>query len=579
MSAFEPTPAPTLRGLQAYGVPRSQTPVDLVLDGNEGLLPPASLLEGLADIDPELLRRYPSAAPLERELARAAGVEAERVLVTAGADEALDRMCRAYLFAGREIVLPRPTFSMIAHYAGLAGGRVVEVPWPTGPYPLDEVLAAVTEATAIVACVTPNNPTGAHATGEEVERLARALPGTLVLLDLAYAEFAEEDLMPRAVALDNVLVLRTFSKALGLAGLRVGYAVGSRAVIEPLRAAGGPYSVSALSLLLAERALGVEGPACRAFVARVQGERTELARLLADLGAEPRPSQGNFVCCDFRDPAWVQEASAGLGVGLRRFDSDPDLARCLRITCPGNARDFERLCHALRTALAPQALLFDLDGVLADVTGSYRRAMVETAASFGVTLDPEEITAAKLAGDANNDWELTQRLLAHRGVEVDLAEVTRRFEELYQGTGEQPGLHTTETLLTDRALLESLARRVPLGIVTGRPRRDLDRFMEAADIESVMSVSVALEDATPKPDPAPVLCALERLGVQSAWMVGDTPDDVRAARAAGVCPLGLLSPSERATDGAVQERVTRGLLAAGAARVLDRLEDLEEMLP
>jgi beta-phosphoglucomutase-like phosphatase (HAD superfamily) len=104
----------------------------------------------------------------------------------------------------------------------------------------------------------------------------------------------------------------------------------------------------------------------------------------------------------------------------------------------------------------PEAILFDLDGVLADVSRSYRECVIATAAGYGVPVTPDEVARMKAAGNANNDWELTWRILGGKGVETTLEEVTARFEELYQGTEEEPGLRRTETLLCEVGWLKRL---------------------------------------------------------------------------------------------------------------------------
>lgn len=574
MGSFRPEIASPLARTKPYAVPRAARPLDLFLDGNEGAEPSPELMRHALSLGPELLRRYPSAGILERELARRHGVPPERVIVTAGADEGLDRLCRALLTGERAILLPSPTFVMIPHYAHLAGATIVEVPWLRGPYPTGEVLARVDGRTAIVGFVTPNNPTGLAASGAALLELARGAPRALVLVDHAYAEFADEDLTGLALGIENALVLRTFSKAYGLAGLRVGYAIGPAEVIDAMRAAGGPYSVSTPSLAIAARAL--ELPSNASYLAEVKHERGLLRELLLALGAEAEPSQANFVLGRFRDEVFVHEALASLGIAVRRFPGAALLEGALRITCPGRVEPFARLTHALSTALAPQALLFDVDGVLADVSGSYRRAIVETAASFGALVTAADVAALKARGDANNDWIVTQRLLAERGIQAPLAEVTQRFEDLYQGTRHHTGLWESETLLADRGMLERLARRLPLALVTGRPRRDLARFLERHGLAELFRATVCLEDGPTKPRPEPVAAALARLSVTRAWMIGDTPDDVAAARAACVVPLCILGQSERAAD---PEGSTRALLASGAARVLDSLAELEALLP
>jgi len=563
-------PAGRVAGIQAYRVPAHPAPLDLDLRGNEGAVPDEALFEALRGA--ELLRRYPDAGPLERRLARRLGVDADRVVVTAGGDDALDRICRAVLEPGRRAVLPVPGFEMTTRYARLAGAEVVPVPWPGAAFPRQAVCDAIDADTGLVALTSPNNPTGAVASAEDLDALARACRrvGALLLVDLAYTEFAELDLCPQALALDNTVVVRTVSKAWGLAGLRVGYAVSSPEIAGWLRAAGAPFSVAAPSLALAHAALDQGDGPMEAFVRTVRQGRAELGRALQAAGCTVVPSQANFVFARSPRAAWLADGLAGLGIGVRAFPGSPDLADALRVACPPDAAATARVCAGLAAVATPQAVLFDMDGVLADVSGSYRAAIVQTAAAFGVQVDGADIAATKARGNANNDWVLTRELLAARGIDLPPTTVTEAFEARYQGTKDAPGLWTTETLCVTPAWLAALAGKVRLGVVTGRPRRDARRFLDHFGIAALFQVVVTMEDAPSKPDPAPVLRALEALGIRDAWLVGDTPDDVRAARAAGVVPLGICAPGD--TD-------PGPLLAAGAARILSVLTELEELLP
>jgi len=546
----------------------------LRLDRNEGLLPSPAALAELAQADPELLRRYPDVAELTTVLATRWGVAPERVIVTAGADEAIDRICRAFLTPGRVLLLPEPSFEMLDRYAALAGGELARVPWTDDAFPTDAFLERIDARTAVIAVVSPNNPTGGVATLADVRRLAAAAHEAVILLDHAYVEYADDDLTTAVLDLRNVVVTRTLSKAWGLAGCRVGYAIGTPDVIAVLRAAGGPYPVAGLSIALALRQLARGTTALAEHVARVREEREGLTRQLARLGLAPRRSQANFVfvACG-RRARFCAAALASLGVLVREFTDRPGLATALRITLPGEPAAFERLTRALDTALAPQAIVFDLDGVLGDVRESQRAAMVETAAAYGVSVTMEDIELALRAGDAANDWIVTQRLIAARGVQTDLEMVTSRFQALYLGTADAPALRERERLIVSRALLERLSKRLPLAVVTGRPREEARWFLEREKVADLFRAVVCMEDAARKPDPTPVRLALTRLGVLRAWMVGNTPDDVRAAAGASVVPLGIVAPGDdlAATAGALNE--------AGAARVLDRLGDLEELLP
>jgi histidinol-phosphate aminotransferase len=548
----------------------------LRLDRNEGLLPSPAALAELAQADPELLRRYPDVTELTALLAARSGVAPERVIVTAGADEAIDRVCRAFLAPGRTLLLPDPSFEMLDRYAALAGGELARVPWTEDAFPTDGFLERIDARTAVVAVVSPNNPTGGVATLADVRRIAAAAPDALILLDHAYAEYADDDLTTAVLDLPNVLVARTLSKAWGLAGCRVGYAIGSQQIVSVLRAAGGPYPVAGLSIALALRQLERGGVSLAAHVARVREERGALTRQLSRLGLSPRRSQANFVfveCGPGGRARFCATALAALGVLVREFRDRPGLGTALRITLPGEPAAFDRLTNALDTALAPQAIVFDLDGVLADVRESQRAAMIATGAAYGVTVTMQDIEDALRAGDAANDWIVTQRLIAARGVQADLEGVTARFQTLYLGTAGSPGLRERERLIVPRALFERLSQRLPLAVVTGRPREEARWFLEREGLADRFRAVVCMEDAARKPDPAPVRLALARLGVRRAWMVGNTPDDVRAAAGADVVPLGIVAPGDDLSATAA------ALADAGAARVLNQLADLEELLP
>jgi histidinol-phosphate aminotransferase len=365
-------PIGTARGpiapMPLYAPPQTDLPIDLHLDANEG--PPISPGDGLAGFIAELitqegggeaLRRYPDAIDLERRLAEQWRIAPSRVLVTAGGDESIDRACRVTLAHGRELIVPVPTFEMIPRYARLSGAQVVTPAWPEGPYPVERVLERITERTAMIAVVSPNNPTGAVASAKDLERLSIAAPEALLLVDCAYAEFADDDLMNAAIALPNAVVIRTFSKAYSMAGVRIGYAIGPEHHIRAMRSAGSPFPVSSMSLAIAQHALARANDTLPRVITRIRLERERLAALLTELGARPRPSQANFVLADFADAEGVWRGLAQLGIGVRRFAPSAGLDRSLRITCPGDEAGFDRLCQGLRTVVRPAHIVHTHD--------------------------------------------------------------------------------------------------------------------------------------------------------------------------------------------------------------------------
>ena len=143
-------------------------------------------------------------------------------------------------------------------------------------------------------------------------------------------------------------------------------------------------------------------------------------------------------------------------------------------------------------------------------------AILTTVRKFGGQATAADIEEIKRAGDANNDWIVTQRLLAQSGIKVPLADVTVVFNEYYQGTNVQPGFRLSESLVGSVEALQALSDRVPLGIVTGRPRLEAEQFLREQGLDGVFKVVVTMEDAPAKPSPEPVKRALRSLGAQSA---------------------------------------------------------------
>ena len=537
---------------------RNREVIDLSM--NEGEPPSRACLDVLQRHGPALLRKYADPAPLEAAYAAYLGAEPANVLATTGGDDAIDRVLRASLAPGREMVFPTPTFEMVPACARMARADLVPIEYEWGTLPHDDILDAVNERTGVVAVLTPDNPTGRAFSTASLLRLADALPPEVTLMvDLAYAEFADEDPTAALLEVPRAVMIRTMSKAWGLAGLRIGFAVGAKRRIEPLRGYGGPYALTGPSIAIALDRLQNGVADMRGFVDYVRSRRDRLAQVLRDAGGAPEPSRTNFVLASFPDARWIQRGMAAQGVLVRHFAHLPEY---VRVTVPRDDAEFRRVERALRCLDRPDALLFDMDGVLADVSRSYREAIARTCASFGVDAGRGTIEAAKAAGNANDDWALTHRVLADAGVKATPAEVTARFEELYQGTDDQPGLRRHETLIPSRELLEKLAARCKLGIVTGRPRADAERFLRDHGARGLFGAVVCREDAPLKPDPAPVRLALDQLDARTAWMLGDTPDDLRVAAGAGVAPVGVVPPGGG-------ETVWTALEEAGAARIVE----------
>jgi histidinol-phosphate aminotransferase len=308
--------------------------------------------------------RYPSAysTPLRDAVLRYLGLsDSSRIDVVSGcgSDDVLDATMRAFGEPGDEIAFAAPTFSMISIFARL--NSLVPVPVPmTSSYTVDPQQLVDLRAKITYLC-TPNNPTSSALSRDAVEYVVRNAVG-LVVIDEAYAEFAPETFVDLVTMSDRVLVTRTFSKAFGLAGLRVGYGIGNVDVLKPIMRARGPYKVSALAESAAVAALG-DDPDALGWVSRhvtlAVASRARLAIELESLGLFPAPAAGNFLFVPVAGAQAIAEAMSRRGVLVRALSGltqdIPALAasggQALRIGV-GPWEMMERVLEALEEALA-----------------------------------------------------------------------------------------------------------------------------------------------------------------------------------------------------------------------------------
>ncbi len=245
------------------------------------------------------------------------------------------------------------------------------------------------------------------------------------------------------------------------------------------------------------------------------------------------------------------------------------------------AGEFEEINDRMRAGIEDEsgrlAILFDMDGVLVDVSSSYRRAIQETVCFFsGKEARLEEIQTLKEKGGYNNDWDLTEAILVSRGKIVPKTDIVEKFQELYRGTKDREGYIESERWLLSSELLERLKARYGLGIVTGRPKEEAMFVLRKFNLEHLFDVIVAMEDYPPersKPDPYPINLALSRIGRMDAIYIGDSVDDMIAAKGADVRPIGCISPGVAGTQ--VRDLLVRN----GAIATLDDINDIERILP
>lgn len=338
-----------VRDMREYHSPLNSPALDLRLDMNEnttGCSP--RVLARLNSLDAKTLALYAAREPGEKLVADFLGLEPRQLLLTNGADEAIDLLCRAYLETNDEIIIIVPAFAMYEVFAQSVGAKVVRLPaGPEFSFPLEKVLQAVGPRTRMVVITNPNNPTGVAVSRSDILKVLEAAPDAAVLLDEAYFDFYGQTMMDQIGKIPNLFVARTFSKAYGLAGLRLGALAGDAAQISALRRMCPPFNVNVVALECLEEALA-DRQFVDEYVQQVKTTREWLRQQVESLGFKSWPSHTNFLLCQFGAPkSAILEALRARGISLR---DRPDCEGCVRISI-GKQEEMERLLAALKQVL------------------------------------------------------------------------------------------------------------------------------------------------------------------------------------------------------------------------------------
>ena len=557
MSGVEQLVREAVRSLPPYKGIQSTRP-DVLLDGNENPLGPSPrVLERWATLDGRHLSRYPAPRLLRERWAAELKIRPDQLVLTSGSGPAIALAAELVLNAGDSCVVAAPSFELYAWAAERREARVVTVacdPADRFAFPAAGFRQAVEDAGVpprLVILGNPDNPTGAAPPADFLERLATEHRRTLFLVDEAYAEFFGASVIKLALRLPNMLVTRTFSKALGLAGERIGGIIGNPDLVELLSRINVPYPVTATAATLGLAALE-DRDHVAATVKQCRRAVRRIAQGLTDLQLPNIATRANFVLTDVGDTARATRLTDGLarrGVAIRNRSHLAGMAGWVRISA-GTDREVERFLDEMRllTATEPEAILFDMDGVLVDVRASYDEAIVRTVQSFlppGKQVSRESILAVKQRPDANDDHDATCLALAKLGIRADRKEVERRFQELYLGTRRTPGLYRKERWLFPVKSLAQLAKRFRLGIVTGRSRDEARLALRAGKAARYFKAVITADDVKKKkPAPDSFTAALRKLKVRSAWMVGDGPADLLGARRAKIPSIAIRGPDQ-----------------------------------
>jgi len=342
-----------IRGLAGY-VPGEQPaePGWIKLNTNENPYPPApEVADAIRSFEPDRVRLYPppDAPELRRLIGETLGWPPENILITNGSDEALRMICHAFLNPRDRVGMLAPTYTLYPILGRLFGAEIVESPvGPEGEWPERLEFQGV----KVFFIANPNPPYGTFYSPEQIATVVASHPDVLFVIDEAYVEFAPNDCLGPLHELDNILIVRTFSKSRSLAGLRVGFVLGHGERMAPLWVVRDSYNVNALSQAAAEAAWEA-GDYYEAKIAQVVAERKRASARLAELGFRVLPSGGNFIFARHAEAPRLFGELKERRILVRHFDAPPTRDG-LRITI-GTPEQMDSLAEALRDIIGRTA--------------------------------------------------------------------------------------------------------------------------------------------------------------------------------------------------------------------------------
>lgn len=575
-----PLPKNNIANLEPYTCARDLYKQGVFLDANENYQQWVKInWSKITD-----LNRYPdsSSDELRAKLVQsyAKGFKKDNIFVCCGSDEAIDLLIRGFVENDESIMIMDPSYSVYQVQAAINSvGCKKIVLKPNFSLDITTIKKNLAKVKIIFLC-SPNNPTGSLIQASEVLNILKVYKG-LIVIDEAYIEFSglENSLAELIKINKQIVVLRTFSKAWGLANIRLGYVLADRAVVEVLLKIKNSYNVSGVSQMIGLQALD-QIDKLKESVQETLELKKKLEEQFRSLGYKIISTQANFILLRIPNATAVYKQLAKKGLIVRDRSNLPYLGNVLRITV-GSPKENAELVKAIKQiSTIPQfsfdSVIFDMDGVLVDVSKSYRQAIRQTVEfvllqkfKLSTVILPEDIEALKAIPGFNNDWDLSFALiqLTSKGVKraafkqnisaLNAASKTSQtyqeikdifqsyylgeklFFELYQRKApitSIKGLIANETLLLDLAVLASLAKKYKLGVATSRPRFEAIFTLTNLQITPALIEEkniVAQEDAArEKPFPDPLLEAKKRLKTQTPVYVGDTVNDLLAAQQA-----------------------------------------------
>ncbi len=530
------TTKPSVANLLPYQGPPADRITKIRLDFNEVNLPPTPKLSKLR-FDPALSGVYPQEDALIAKLASRFQLPCESFMICNGSNEAITLILEAFIQEGDEVLIPFPTFSVYYLLLQSKNARITKISYDQDlQFPIDEFLIAARKNPKLIILVNPNNPTGDMLSRDQVENILQAAPNSLLVLDEAYIHFAHEELWDLILRYDNLIVLRTFSKAYALAGHRIGFAMAAPATMALLYKVSLPFRVNYFSLQAAQIALA-DTDHFHYIITTILAEKKKMEEFFRSLKIAYLPSQTNFLLV--KTGIWskaVYSSLAKLGIMVRHQGSNPLLKSYIRISM-GTPEQNQKFRQAFQELWSARLLAFDMDGTLIDVQQSYIQSIKDTVLHFsGKTVSTKQIDSVRQKGGYNNDWDLTEHLLLQEDINIDKDEIIQTFENFYLKNKK------TEKWLIPSEDLQQLSSLFPLAIFSGRPKKDIIYALDLFKTGNFFQQIVGMEDTQDKPKPNGFGLELlkEKTNAKLIAYVGDTVDDVSASLSAQCVAISLI---------------------------------------
>jgi len=347
-------PKDAVQKMSPYHPPTSGRGKKLRLDFNENTIGCSpKVIRALQKIDSNAMSVYPEYEDFKPVLAKHLNISPSELILSNGTDEGIKMIIDTFMEGGEEIIIPTPTFAMFKFYASVAEAKITEVLYNEDlSFPTDKVLAAINPNAKLVVLVNPNNPTGTSIAEEDIIAIIKKASenNAIVLSDEAYYGFYEKSSINLIKKYDNLFVTRTFSKAFGLAGIRLGYTLSQKDNIAALAKAGSPYNVSTLAIIAAKAALD-DVEFVNKYTQEVRDNTDWFIEELSKLGLSVFPTDANFVVVKIGEKCGeVCDTLKEKGILVRNRTRDPLLEGCIRITI-GTKEQCDQVLRELKTIL------------------------------------------------------------------------------------------------------------------------------------------------------------------------------------------------------------------------------------